>query len=88
MPKPVLSHNRYEFQRLNDLQNDVLVGGGGVCAVVLAILLFVFYPATWIVWVWTPAFIVIAAVAGVLEIRKALVVVRDAEERNEQRNVR
>jgi uncharacterized membrane protein YfcA len=80
MLEPQLKHNRYEFERLNDLQNDVVVGGV-VMGIVLGALLFVLYPAPWFGWVAIPTVLALVAVIVVLEIRKALVFFRDVRER-------
>jgi hypothetical protein len=82
MLKPVLRHNRYEYERLNDLKNDVFVGGI-VVAFVLMAMLFVFYPAPWLQWVAIPALLALGGVIGVLEIRKTRVFNRDVRERRE-----
>ena len=80
MLRPVLRHNRYEYERPNDLKNDVFVGGL-VVAFVLMALLFVFYPAPWLQWVAILALLAFGAAIGVLEIRKTRVFFRDLRER-------
>jgi hypothetical protein len=78
--EPQLKHNRYEFERLNDLQNDV-VAGGVVVGFALGALLFVLYPAPWFGWVAIPTVLALVAAIVVLEIKKTLVFFRDVGER-------
>ena len=81
MFEPLLKHNRDEFERLKRSHIQVVVAGLILAFVLGGSLMLFVYSAPWIKWVAILYLVAFGGVIGVLEIKKALVFLRDVGER-------